>query len=674
MCGIYGIWHRNGQAVDLLAVQRAITAMRHRGPDDEGYLLANTHEGSYILCAGDDTSPELGLPHIRDFAGSHFDLALAFRRLSILDTSPAGHQPMSLSGSGNWLVFNGEIYNYIELRAELAALGHSFHTGSDTEVILAAYRQWGSECVRRFNGMWALSLWDAGRRRLLLSRDRMGVKPLYTVAGTEGTFAFSSEIKGLLAGGVVGFRPSAGAVSRYVAEGVMPSHKHGDTFFEGVQQLPGGYSALITPDERMAHPYWSLPHEQSVRDAQPPASEADEIAQYAGLFTDSVRLRLRADVPVGTCLSGGLDSSAIVAVAGRLMQTEHAVSLERLGDHQQTFSAVYNTSGPWNERPYIDQVVGYTGAAANFVYPTEDRLWDDLARLVWHQDEPFQSTSIFAQWCVMGLARERAVTVLLDGQGADELLGGYRPFAVWLGQLLRAGRVSQALRESASIEEVTGLNPLPLLARGLAQQLPSAVLRRLRRSRMQRALHSSGLSSDLGVEFAAAMAHTGDGYAGLRDLDTHLSRLLLEDSLPTLLRYEDRNSMAFSIEARVPFLDYRLIEHVFTSASHLRIKYGWTKWIQRQAVSTLLPHDIVWRRDKVGFETPEQQWFHAGKTQLLAILQSDTQAADYLDMSYVRREAPRLIDAGDTAQVWRWLNLTLWLRQFKRATGDVAAA
>jgi asparagine synthase (glutamine-hydrolysing) len=664
MCGIYGIWHRNGQPVDILAVRRAIAAMRHRGPDDEGYLLANTLDGTHVLCAGDDTCPELGLPHIRDFAASHFDLVLAFRRLSILDTTPAGHQPMSLAGSAPWLVFNGEIYNYIELRAQLAAFGHPFHTGSDTEVILAAYLQWGSDCVRHFNGMWAFALWDAERRRLLLSRDRLGVKPLHTVSRTDGTFAFSSEIKGLLAGGVVQFRPSAGAVSRYIAEGTMPSHKHGETFFEGVQQLPGGHNALVTPNERTARPFWSLPHSHH---SEPAAPEPDEIARYADLFTDSVRLRLRADVPVGTCLSGGLDSSSIVAVAGRLMQTEHAVSLERMGDHQQTFSAVYNSSGPWNERTYIDQVIAYTGAAANFVYPTVDRLWADLPRLVWHQDEPFQSTSIFAQWCVMDLASERGVTVLLDGQGADELLGGYRPYAVWLGQLLRSGHMSHALREIANIEEVTGLNPVPLLARGLANQLPSAFLKTLRRSRMHRALHASGLSPDLAGEFAGEFAGNispaSNGYSSLRDLDTHLSHLLLEDSLPTLLRYEDRNSMAFSIEARDPFLDYRLVEHIFTQASHLRLKYGWTKWIQRQAISSLLPHDIVWRRDKVGFETPEQQWLQTSQSRLLDLLSGPV--ANYLDLDYARRALPTLLtQPGGTARVWRWVNLALWLDVF----------
>ena len=350
------------------------------------------------------------------------------------------------------------------------------------------------------------------------------------------------------------------------------------------------------------------------------------------------------------------------------------MSLERLGDHQQTFSAVYSTAGRGTSGRYIERVLAHTGAAGNMIEPTEERLWDDLARLVWHQDEPFQSTSIFAQWCVMGLARAAWRDRAAGRPGRRRGAGRLPSFRRLVGPAFACGaRPPGAAREcihrgsyGPQPTPPAGARPCPAVASGSTQEaaaFPNAG-----------ALQSSGLSSDLGAEFAAGMVHTGDGYAGLRDLDAHLSRLLLEDSLPTLLRYEDRNSMAFSIEARVPFLDYRLIEHVFTRASHLRIKYGWTKWIQRQAVSTLLPHDIVWRRDKVGFETPEQQWFRAGKSQLLDILQSYNQAADYLDMSYVRREAPGLIDAGDTAQVWRWLNLTLWLRQFNQANGNITAA
>jgi asparagine synthase (glutamine-hydrolysing) len=648
--------------VDLAALRRATTCLRHRGPDDEGYLLVDTRSGRVRLCAGENTRAELGLPSIASYTaviGERFDLALGFRRLAILDLSPAGHQPMASPDGACWLIFNGEVYNYIELRSELASRGHTFKTGTDSEVILAAYQQWGPDCLSRFNGMWALALWDGRRRQLFVARDRFGVKPLYTVSGQRGTFAFASEIKGLLAGGVVPFRPSSGAVARFVAQGGYLSHARGETFFEGVQELPAGHYALITHKGRVAKRYWSL----STQVVGHELSDAEALARYSNLFTDAVRLRLRADVPVGTCLSGGVDSSSIVAVAGQLMQTEHAVSLERLGEHQQTFSAVYADDGPWNERRYIEEVVASVGTAGNYVYPTADRLWDDLEELVWHQDEPFQSTSIFAQWCVMDLAHQRGVTVLLDGQGADEMLGGYHPYAVWFGQLLRAGRLTHAAREAQAAGSVTGLDPLPLVARGAAGQLPAPLLRRLRGSRVRDAVAASGLRPELGKSFQSSVAAAGEAYEGLDNLNKHLARLIIEDSLPNLLRYEDRNSMAFSIESRVPFLDYRLVEYVFTRAPHLRIHDGWTKWIQRKAIDGKLPADIVWRRDKVGFETPEQQWFRAGKSHLLDLLGDDS-AADYLDMDYVRREAPGLIDSGNTGIVWRWVNLVLWLNRF----------
>jgi asparagine synthase (glutamine-hydrolysing) len=670
MCGIYGIWHTDGRQVDLHALKRAVTSMRHRGPDDEGYLLVDTRSGRTVLAGGAHTRPELGLLHIQHFAGvigERFDLALGFRRLAILDLSPAGHQPMPSHDGGLWLVFNGEVYNFVELRRELEQSGHAFTTGTDSEVLLAAYRQWGSDCLSRFNGMWSLAIWDTRACQLFLARDRFGVKPLYTVASQPGTFAFSSEIKALVASATVAFAPRPDAVAGYVAEGRMPSHRHGETFFEGVQELPGGHFAVVDRHARRAQRYWWLPVD-TVDESAPGTA----IAEYSRMFTDSVRLRLRADVPVGTCLSGGLDSSSIVAVAGQLMQTEHAVSLERLGEHQQTFSAVYRDEGRWNEREYIDRVLEHTGAAGNFVYPSLDRLLADLDSLIWHQDEPFQSTSIFAQWCVMGLARERGVTVLLDGQGADEALGGYRPYNVWLGHLIVAGKLMQAAREARQIRDVAGVSTVPLLARALAPHLPSTVLGRIRGARVSRNLSGSGLQSELARHFERHNA-AAEPYENMRDLNEHLAALLLEDSLPNLLRYEDRNAMAFSIEARVPFLDYRLVEYVFTMAPHLRIHEGWTKWLHRAAFAGMLPPEVVWRRDKVGFETPEQQWFREGKSALLDLLSSD-EAAPYLDMARVRREAPGLIDRGETAQVWRWINLVQWLRVLRSAASPASHA
>lgn len=671
MCGILGLWHRDGKPVDLLELQRATTMLRHRGPNDEGYLLVDTRSGRTVLCGGDDTSPELRLPRIEEFVGEQFNLGLGFRRLSILDLSPAGHQPMCSHDNNHWLIFNGEVYNYIELRRELAALGYEFRTGTDSEVILAAYREWGPRCLERFNGMWALAVWDGAKRQLFLARDRFGVKPLYVVDGEE-TFAFASEIKALLVMGEVSFKPSHRAIAAYVTQGRSPAHGSGDTFFEGVRALPGAHYTVIGNAGQIVHRrYWSLPPGVSGTregDAAPSlavdARAASTLHEYRELFVDAVRLRLRADVPVGTCLSGGLDSSSIVAVAGRLLQSEHAVSLARLGEHQQTFSAVYETPGPWDERQHIERVIERTGAAGNYAQPTVERMWSDLERLVWHQDEPFQSTSIFAQWCVMDLARQRGVTVLLDGQGADEVLGGYRPFSVRAAELLRAGRLLGALRLLGDVRRAGGVSQVSVLGKALAVQLPAPILKRLGSTRLKRAAEGSGLRPDMLADLRSSEAYDAP-YVDQRSLSEHLARLIVEDSLPNLLRYEDRNSMAFSIEARVPFLDYRLVEYAFTRAAPLRIHRGWAKWVQRMAMRDFLPQDIVWRRDKVGFETPEALWLRSSRRQILDILNADDTGNEYIDLAVVRRRVPELLDAPEGySQVWRWVNLVVWLRCF----------
>ena len=647
--------------MDLGALERATTALRHRGPDDEGYLLVATRTGRTVLCGGPATPAALGLPRLSALADERFDLALGFRRLAILDLSPAGHQPMPSPDRRHWLIFNGEIYNYLELRAELQALGHPFRTGSDTEVILAAYAAWGPACLNRFNGMWAFALWQEAGRELFLARDRFGVKPLYTATTPDGTFAFASEIKALAVAGVVAFQPDPLAVAAYVAQGRYPSASAGATFWTGVRAVPAAHYALVSSPTWSVQRYWDLPTAAGAA-----SGEAEATAAYRALFDDAVRLRLRADVAVGTCLSGGLDSSSIVAVAGELMQREHAVSLERLGDHQQTFSAVYDESGRWDERPHIAPVLERTGAAGNMVVPTATQLWTDLDRLIWHQDEPFAGTSIFAQWCVMGLARERGVTVLLDGQGADEVLGGYRPFGPLLGELLRGGHPGRALAAAGAIGRVTGLAQLPLLARALVGQAPAPALLRLRQHRLQGYVAGALLRPHLAAALLAVEADDATPYLAGRTLHQHLARLVVEDSLPTLLRYEDRNSMAFSREARVPFLDYRLVEYAFTAAAPWRVHAGWTKWIQRQTVADRLPSTVVWRRDKVGFETPELAWLRAGQNHLLELLAPDSRVADYLDLSAARAAVPGLLAAGQTGIVWRWANLAGWLRAFAK--------
>ena len=659
MCGIYGIWHRDGQPVDLAALRTATSRLRHRGPDDEGYLLVNPSQGICASYAGFDTDQRLALPLLDEGRGKGDSLAFGFRRLAILDLSPAGHQPMADIDECFWIVFNGEIYNYVELRDELRRLGHRFRSGGDTEVILAAYRQWGEACLERLNGMWAFAIWDRERRALFLARDRFGVKPLY-YATIGHTFAFASEIKALVGPHALPFEPEPLAVYHFLSDGRLPSPQRGATFFTGVRALPPGHCMRIeATGPVMPRRYYDVALPDNHHHAGQPG---DVIAAYRDLFIDCVRLELRSDVAVGTCLSGGIDSSSIVCAVNRLMMQD-GLSAAQIGERQKTFSAVYHSDGRYNERRHIERVLRATAADGHFVFPTVERLNADLEHLAWHQDEPFQSTSIFAQWCVMGLARERGVTVLLDGQGADELLAGYRPYARYLGDLLRQARGTTFATETLLISARTGESALPLLRNALVFAMPAPAIRLALAGRQALRLPSPELQSDFAAECRRAALVDLPSWYEQETLDRHLRDAMMESSLPHLLRYEDRNSMAFSIEARVPFLDHRLVEFVFQHAAHLRIRHGWTKWVHRRAMEGLLPDAIAWRSDKVGFETPEAAW----QRDLLAMrsdLFADGAASGaYLDLPAVRHAVKQWrARGGDTRRVWRWISLEMWLR------------
>lgn len=663
MCGILGLWHLDRKPINRSALAQATSILRHRGPDDEGYVLIDTRAACVFPCGGAETDPRLELPLLDavDAGSSVCDLALGFRRLAILDLSPAGHQPMCSADGRLWVVFNGEIYNYLELRAELSGHGHVFRTQTDTEVILAAYRQWGANCLERFNGMWALAIWDSHERTLFLSRDRFGVKPLYYVFQDQ-TFAFASEIKALVGKQGIPFRPNRTSIYRYLVSGLLPCPQEGQTFFEGVQSLPPGHSLTVHADGKLAQRrYWTL----TVDPVRFSGQDSTQVVEdYRDLFIDAVRLRLRSDVPVGTCLSGGVDSSSIVCAINHLM-TRAGLTVEQIGHRQRTFSAVYEEAARYNERPFIEQVLQATGAEGNFTFPTRERLQAELERLIWHQDEPFQSTSIFAQWCVMNRARERGVIVLLDGQGADESLAGYRPFAFWLCGLIRQGRWRRALVEAKAIQAQTGMSPWPLLGRALLWQLPDRWADDVRRR------HAHSLVDDAAVsdELAAQYRHESVlDWLPRRDhdLNAHLQNQIEQTSLPHLLRYEDRNSMAFGIEARVPFLDYRLVLFSFNQAADWRIHQGWTKWILRRAMEPLVPAEVLWRKEKVGFETPEQDWLRWWLRQKPDLFQDDALSRPYLNVERVRDRLAWWLERTDVSPwpVWRWINLEMWLRVF----------
>jgi asparagine synthase (glutamine-hydrolysing) len=586
MCGIFGVWNLDGRQVDTQSVVAATTSLRHRGPDDEGFLLVNTQSARAALCSGPHTVLALDLPRIETFSAEQFDLALGFRRLAILDTSPAGHQPMPGADGDHWIVFNGEIYNYLELREELKTLGHHFHTGTDTEVILAAYRQWGSDLLPRLNGMFAFAIWDARARQLFLARDRFGEKPLHYVYVPGKFFAFASEIKALHATGLVERRLHEETYLRYKLHDQTDTGEQ--TFYENVLRLPQSHSLVVGADGSFdKRRYWDLDPRVSHED-KPDAWFAEKFREH---FFESVRLRQRSDVPVGSSLSGGLDSSTVVSVMDRLLP-EGAV--------QKTFSARFDDAAK-DEGRWMEHVTRATRVEPHFVWPTGEQMFEEMDRLFHHQEEPFGSASIYAQWCVMRLAKEHDVTVLLDGQGADEMLAGYHPyFTVVANDLFNNWRFPAFISWRSSYKALHG-KPISPLNWTIRQGVPENLKRPVRKL-----MGKNGDGNGHAVERVVPVyPKEFEKVSALRKiLWWHTTR----QGLIELLRYADRNSMAHSREVRLPFLDHNLVEFVFSLPERLLIRDGWTKWVLRQAFRGVVPEPILNRVDKLGYEPPQQRW------------------------------------------------------------------
>ncbi|HET6403734.1 MAG TPA: asparagine synthase (glutamine-hydrolyzing) [Candidatus Thermoplasmatota archaeon] len=662
MCGIagYRVFGRLAPA-DVAVIRRMTDVMRHRGPNDEGQLLLRVADGARWDAR--DAAPPI-----------EHDVALGNRRLAIVDLSPAGHMPMWDAAGEFAITYNGEVYNFIELRAELEKRGHSFRTGTDTEVILASYREWGVDCLSRFNGMFAFALYDSRDGSLFCARDRFGVKPFY-YHHANGLFVFGSEIKVIIEHPGVPRRPDDAAVHDYLALRLVDHTER--TFFEGILQLPGSHALRLHADGRLQRWRWYEARAGGAL-ASTPEEKLRLVSLFRATFEDAVRIRLRSDVPVGTCLSGGLDSSSIVVVANRLMFDELKLDRSVAGEHQRTFTAGFDDAR-FDERQHVQKVIASTGADNKETLPTHERFWEDLPRVIWHMDEPFQSTSQYTQWCVMRLARESGVTVTLDGQGSDEVLGGYPGYhGVLVATLLARGRLRSAARAARAVPDaVSHSGPPRVLARAAYALLPGP-LRRASRAAMRRV--APGLAPEGAVlrlmrpEFARAHRARRESFAReqarlMRDLPARLEADTLRYSLPALLRYEDRSSMAFSVEARTPFLDYRLVEVGLSLPADLRISDGWTKLVLRQAMEGLLPPEIQWRRDKKGFVTPEVAWLRANADHIRALFTDGrTLSYPYVDPARVAALLDEVLAAkGDkeaSTEVWRIVNLELWMRVF----------
>lgn len=583
--------------------------VRHRGPDDEGYAIFMRHSDPPLVCGGRDTPidvyagerPSRATMSIADAASMRARVALGHRRLSVIDVSANGHQPMASADGRYWISYNGEIYNHTELRAELATLGHRFSSSSDTEVLLAAYAEWGTSFVHHLVGMWAFALYDSRDRKLLLCRDRFGVKPLYYHRSAEGLLAFASEIKQLTL--LPGWRAriSAQRVYDFLVHGL--SDHTDETMFAGVYQIPPGHLALIDCEHDLAGPgdgklgtvQW---YRLSPRRFDGSFEEA--CAEFRTHLTDSIRLHMRSDVRVGFCLSGGLDSSSIVCTANELLR-EQPTKADLF-----TFSACAK-SPRFDERKWIDIVTAFTAVNAHHVYPDPSSLFSHSRGLTWHQDEPYGSTSIFAQWDVFRDAHRHQVKVMLDGQGADEQLAGYHSFfGPHLATMLRQLKLLEFVGDAAQMKRIHGYGFGSLLKYLATSFLPDDKLELLRRVGGYGSNAPSWLNLAL-LDANPVNPSLVDGARPATITDLSVSQLQ-HSNLQMLLHWEDRNSMAHSVESRVPFLDHRLVEFVVGLPDHYKLQKGTTKRVLRGAMQGVIPEAIRNRMDKLGFVTPEEIW------------------------------------------------------------------
>ena len=560
----------------------------YRGPDDHGVCalklkhpesdLAQTQNSRNVSRKADSlTAPLSGRESAQDdssfwprrncqnTSGHCFDVFLGNRRLSIIDLSSNGHQPMT-DHQGRWIVYNGEIFNYLELRRDLQAKGHEFTTGTDTEVILHTYSEYGEQGFDRFNGMWAFAIADVPKRRVVLSRDRYSIKPLY-VLQVDSCIYFASEIKQLLPL-LPERRLNVETMSVFLAQGLLDHSR--ETFFDGIVRAPSSTNTIISLDtgDVRESAYWGFRSISDIRSSQQAAE------QFRELFFDSIKLRLRSDVKVGVLLSGGLDSSAI-AVGCRQIN----------GDQVETYSIV-SEDGISDEHRFID-LLAETGLKNNkIVFRCADVI-QDIDRVLEHSDEPVGGFSVMAQFKLFSAIKQHTdVTVLLSGQGGDEVLLGYLKFFFFhLKSMYRQHKYSQALFQLAA----------SLWQRTVVRQFT------LRSARRYIQAMTPALSRAIKSDHARVRVWDCEDIASRQIADIE------KYSVPALTHYEDRNSMAHSLEVRHPFLDHRLVEFLVNLPPEWKIRNGWTKHVLRQALPEL-PDAIRWRRDKQGFLIPEQRW------------------------------------------------------------------
>lgn len=622
-------------------------ALRHRGPDDEGYLAVDISNSKHFCLSGNES--KINARPVSDF-NSPANLLLGHRRLSIIDTSSMGHQPMSNADKTVWIVYNGEIYNYIEIREELKQHGYAFRTNTDTEVLLASYMKWGEKCVDKLNGMWAFVIYDSRKNIIFGTRDRFGVKPFYYFIN-QNYFAFASEIKAILKLPFVERIINPSAVFDYLVLGMEELEEEG--FFRNILELQPSYAFTfdLSSNKYTKWKYYTLEYTNRWEKFKSD-SAAEYISEIRNLIFKAVEIRLRSDVPVGSCLSGGIDSSTIVCIIDNLLRRK---PITAIANQQRVFTIGHEVEGI-DERKWAALVVNQTKALSNITIPKSTDLMNDIEDLVYAQDIPFGSTSIYAQYRIMKTAKDAGIRVLLDGQGGDELFAGYKGFyGVYAFETLKkmafgtfAKEYSHLCNAAVNAEELASFLCKVLTA----NILPNSFLRVFAKPAI---IECRYLQPEFWNKYKYRLNAVENKTQ--KSLNHALNKYMTGFNLKTLLRYEDRNSMRHSIECRTPFADdINLIQYLFQIPSAYKIHNGWSKYLLRQATKDLIPEKIRTRTDKIGFATPENLWIKQAKHLIEENLTDGLDAYVNIDKIYKDWNS---LTAGYN-NVWRFINFVIW--------------
>lgn len=607
MCGICGIVNFNNKPVDESSIRKMMSEIKHRGPDDNGV-------------------------YIKD------NIGFGFNRLSILDLSVSGHQPMFDESGRYVIIFNGEIYNYLEIKEELLKKGYKFKSNGDSEVLLYSYIEWGKDCLNKFNGMFAFAIWDTVEKEMFIARDRFGVKPFYYYFDSD-TFVFASEICAILSVLDKKIKQNDSAIFDYLV--FNRTDQTENTFFEKILKLQHGCFIEIENNKLSKGKWYNLTDNLG--------KSFGSTEEFAELLSSSIGLRLRSDVPVGVCLSGGLDSSSIVSILLKDFDKKDI----------NTFSAVYNKEGHrYDESKYIYE---YKDLLENmfFTSPTSDSLLKDMNNFVKAHNEPVTSTSHYAQFKVMELAKSNVV-VTLDGQGADELLAGYHYFfGIYFKELLRKVRLlklsSEIFNYTSTHKDLYGIKTFLYF---LTPSVLKTKMRVMEKGYIAKEFYAKNSGNNVVVE---------NIYGANSIYEALINHF--EYKLEHLLKWEDRNSMWHSLEARIPFLDYRLVEKTLSMDSDYKIRKGMTKYLLRDSMKNILPENIRLRKDKIGFNTPEDEWFRKDefKKMVTEILNSNSFAdRGYVDISRAKELYTKHLEnnINISRDIWKWINLDLWFKEF----------